>query len=214
MGKNTLPILGKPLVLWTIDAAAESKCITDIVVSTDDDSIIQLARERGILTIERPASLASDTATTADVVGHAISFLSNMGREYDVIILLQPTSPLRRAIDIDNAFDLYLLKGAGSVSSMTLVDHSPLLSCTLDVADPKIDDFYTIIKGLPARSQDLPDFYRLNGAIYVVGVEAFLARQSLFVSPGFAYIMPSIYSVDIDTMTDYLYCKALVGCLG
>lgn len=209
-GKNMLPLMGKPLVLWTVDAAIESKYITDVVVSTDDNSIIQLTRERDIITIRRPAELSSDTATTADVVRHAISYLSGLSKEYDVIVLLQPTSPLRKSIDIDSAFELFLLKSANSVVSMTQVDHSPLLGCALDIENTNLDDLYGALKLLPSRSQDLPSFYRLNGALYIVSVKVFLDQNSLFVSPGFAYIMPPDRSIDIDTMADYLYCKSLI----
>lgn len=207
--KNTMPLGGRPLIEWTINAAIEAECFDEIVVSSDGDEILALASGLGVHAQKRPAVLASDTARSVDVVSHVIDVYAATGRLFDAVMLLQPTSPLRTANDIITAVELFVSRAASSVISMSPVDHSPLWSCQLP-DDQSLELFYSSLRMLPDRSQDLPGFYRLNGAIYLVRTIDFLRDQTFFCDPGIAYIMPSARSVDIDDRVGFLLCQSLL----
>lgn len=204
--KNKLPINGVPLVEIAIRSAMRSKYVDKIILSTDDAEIIELCKIFEIRTIERPAKLCTDDATTIDVVCHCID--TERLENQNLIVLLQPTSPLRDTADIDSALELFSKKKAESVLSVAEVDHSPLWCNTLN-DEGSMDDF------IPAdiqstRSQDLPKFYRLNGAIYIATVE--LIKQSKkFISDqnSFAFIMSKNHSIDIDDEHDYIVACAI-----
>lgn len=125
--KNVLDLCGKPLITWSIEAGLNSKYIDKVVVSSDDDEILEISRKFGAETIKRPDELASDTATTFDAIKHTIDNLE----KYDYIVLLQPTSPLRDQKHIDEAIELLVEKNADAVVSVCEMDHSPLWSNTL-----------------------------------------------------------------------------------
>ena len=103
--KNIVNLAGKPLIVWTIEASLGSKYITKTVVSSDDKEILDISVEYGAEIIRRPDYLAGDTTTSESVVSHAIDYLQSTGEEFDIVVLLQPTSPLRNAKDIDNSFE-------------------------------------------------------------------------------------------------------------
>ena len=205
-GKNMLDLAGKPLVQWTIKAALASKKIEHVVVTSDDDRVLSLAKEMGVGTIRRPDRLADNTATTYSAVEHALY-------EMDVLpeftILLQPTSPLRFATHIDEAIDLLEMKGADGIVSVTETEHSPLWSNTLP-PDGHMKGFLRK-EILNKRGQDLPRYYRLNGAIYILDTEVLLREKSFFPDQGvYAYIMDRTSSIDIDDRIDFLMAEILL----
>lgn len=210
-GKNIKKLNGKPLIAWTIEAALKSKYISDVIVSTDDIEIANVSEEYGAdVPFMRPQELSSDKATSIAVVEHAINFSKvNLSKEYDFILLLQPTSPLRISKDIDNAIELLVRKKADSIVSMCECEHSPLWSNTLP-EDHNINDFdKEEIKN--QRSQDLPTYYRYNGAIYLSRVNRLLKDKDFsFRSKSYAYIMPMNRSVDIDNELDFLQAEILM----
>jgi CMP-N,N'-diacetyllegionaminic acid synthase len=160
--KNVLDLAGKPLIAWTIDAAKSSKYIDSIVVTSDDAEILQVAKDLSVDTIKRPVELASDTATTFDAIEHTIQQVHG---KYDFVILLQPTSPLRTAKHIDEAIELLAHRNTDAVISVCETDHSPLWSNTIS-KDGSLEGFISEdIKN--NRGQDLPSYFRLNGAIYI-----------------------------------------------
>ncbi|ELV2779730.1 acylneuraminate cytidylyltransferase family protein, partial [Enterobacter cloacae] len=124
--KNIKLLNGKPLIAWTIIAARESGLFDDIIVSTDSENIASLAKKFGAnVPFIRPQNLSDDTATTAEVVRHAVDFIQQAEKvSIDIICLLQPTSPLRTATHIKEAFNLYKEKKAKSVISVCKVEHS------------------------------------------------------------------------------------------
>jgi N-acylneuraminate cytidylyltransferase/CMP-N,N'-diacetyllegionaminic acid synthase len=131
-GKNVLPLLGKPLIAWTIEQAKACSYIDRVMVTTDDDGIAAAAREFGAdVPFKRPAHLATDAAKSLDVVLHALDWLEAHGDRYDLLVLLQPTSPLRTAGDIGGALDLFISKNAGAVVSVCETDHHPYWSNTI-----------------------------------------------------------------------------------
>ncbi|WP_201352341.1 cytidylyltransferase domain-containing protein [Hydrogenimonas urashimensis] len=205
-GKNMLKIAGKPMVQWSIEAALESKSIDRIVVSSDDKKVLELAKRLGAETIERPAHLATDTATTFDTVAHAIRSLEELP-EYTV--LLQPTSPLRSARHVDEAIALLEEREADGVISVCETEHSPLWSNIL----PEDGSMQGFLKEeiLNKRGQDLPAYYRLNGAIYVIQSRKLLETGSFFLKEHlYAYIMERESSVDVDSRVDFLVADYLL----
>jgi CMP-N,N'-diacetyllegionaminic acid synthase len=208
-GKNVRALEGRPLIQWTIDAARTSGCLAHVVVSSDDPKVLRMAGKRGVQGIERPARLATDGAGTTDVVAHAMDACAGIVDDLDAVMLLQPTSPLRTAEDIRGAVRLFLDRSAASVVSVCRTDHPPQWTTAIG-ADGSLSAFYASLKSLPHRSQDLPPYYRLNGAIYLVGARQFRLHRTLFCEPGYAYVMPAERSVDIDTELDFVTCEALL----
>lgn len=204
--KNVLDLAGKPLIAWSIDAAKGSKYIDQVVVTSDDAEILKIANSLSVDTIKRPAELASDTASTFDAIDHAIKQGSC---KYDFIILLQATSPLRTAEHIDEAIELLAQKNADAVISVCETDHSPLWSNTLSEGGSLEGFISEDVKN--KRSQDLPKYYRLNGAIYICNTTRLLKEKSFFLSNNInAYEMTRSTSIDIDSDMDLLLAKAYI----
>ena len=203
--KNILDLCGKPLVAYTIEAGLKSKYIDMVVVSSDDDCILQISKELGARTIKRPPILASDMATTYDTVKHVIENIE----KYDYIVLLQPTSPLRNEKHIDEAIELLEEKKADAIISVCEMEHSPLWSNTLP-KDGNMGGFLSN-KIVNKRSQDLEKYYRLNGAIYICGTDRLLENKSFFLKNNiFAYKMDQKSSIDIDEEIDFKFARLLV----
>ena len=203
--KNVLDLNGKPLIAWSIEAGLSSKYIDKVVVSSDDDEILEISKKFGSETIKRPDELASDTATTFDAIKHAIDNFD----KYDYIVLLQPTSPLRNEKHIDEAIELLESKNADAVVSVCEMDHSPLWSNTLDETLSMKNFLRDEI--LNKRSQDLNPYYRLNGAIYICETEKLLEEKSFFLKKDiFAYVMDRKSSIDIDEEIDFKIASILI----
>ena len=200
--KNVLDLNGEPLVAWSIKAGLRSKYIDKLVVTSDDTEILSIAKYYGVLSIDRPAELSSDTATTFDAIKHTIE---NVGK-YDYVVLLQPTSPLRSEKHIDEAIELLESKKANAVISVCQMDHSPLWSNILD--DSLSMKGFLRDEVLNKRSQDLEKYYRLNGAIYICQVGKLLEEKSFFLKEKiFAYKMDRENSIDIDEESDFLIAE-------
>jgi N-acylneuraminate cytidylyltransferase len=197
--KNILPLRGKPLIGWSIDAAKESRYIDQVLVSTDAQEIADVASLFGVVVPElRPDNLSSDTAKTESVLVYS---LEKFGDGIDILILLQPTSPLRTAKHIDEALELFMEKQALSVVSVTPCEHSPMWSNMLP-EDRAMQDF--LRPDALNRSQDLDTFYRLNGAIYVFDAHKLLEHKEIrYTTESFAYLMDNQFSFDIDTEFDF-----------
>lgn len=207
--KNILPLLGKPLIAWTIEQALLSKYIDKILVSTDDEKIAQISRKYGAeVPFIRPNKIATDKATGMQVVFHALKWLEKHNECYDLIILLQPTSPLRVNKDIDKAVQLLFTKNARAIVSVCETYHHPWWSNRL----PKDLNMKSFISPeiLNKRRQDLPVFYQLNGAIYLADTN-YLHQYNGFFGPNtFAYKMPKERSIDIDLDVDFKLAALLL----
>lgn len=210
--KNVLPLAGRPLIAWTIQAALDAGGIDDVVVSTDDAEIADVARAAGAaVPFRRPSALASDDATTLDVVWHA---LAELGNRHDWLVLLQPTSPLRTAADIADALDLARRHNA-SVTSIACPG-KPLgwVHRAEDSLIPIGDEMDSSPIGSPrmrplAAGETTTAWGWLNGALYVVPV-AWLRRTGAFVTDAtLPFAMPVARSVDIDTAEDFALAEAL-----
>lgn len=197
-GKNVLLVDGRPLLAWTVDAARSARCIDSMVLSSDDDTIIATALALGCeVPFRRPATLGSDTASTIDVVLHALDMLP----DYDVVVLLQPTSPLRTAADIDATCERFASSGAPVCVSVNLVEQSPYWMFRLADNQALVPIIETPT-GV-TRRQDLPAIYTLNGAVYVADTRWLRQSRTFLTRDTVAYVMPIERSIDIDTATDF-----------
>lgn len=203
--KNILKLNAKPLIAYSIEAGIQSKYIDKVIVTSDDKEILQYSQKYGAEIIQRPDYLASDIATSFDAIKHVIVH----NKKYDYIVLLQPTSPLRTSIHIDESIELLKEKNADAIVSVSEMEHSPLWSNTLD----KSLSMQGFLKEeiLNKRSQDLEIFYRLNGAIYICKSDQLLKEESFFLKENiFAYIMDRRSSIDIDEEIDFKFAQVLV----
>jgi len=204
--KNILPLSEKPLIAYSIEAGLQSKYIDKVVVSSDSSDILEVAQKYGANTIKRPEELASDTASTFDAINHTLQHY----QEYDYIVLLQATSPLRTYKHIDEAIERLEKKSADAIVSVCEMDHSPLWSNTLD-EDESLSDFLdeSIAN---KRSQDLEQYYRINGAIYICQREKLLFEKNFFIKEKiYAYKMDKKYSIDIDEAIDFQIAEVLLS---
>lgn len=196
-GKNIVKIAGRPLLDWTVRAAHGAVCIDRTVVSTDDEDIAAVARALGCeVPFLRPPALATDTAATVDVVLHALQALPG----YDVVVVLQPTSPLRTVSDIEQACAVWQSRGAATCASVAPVEQSPYWMFRLDERNclkPVLETPTGV-----SRRQDLPEVFALNGAVYVADAAWLQAHRRLVDADTVAYVMPAQRSLDIDTAAD------------
>ena len=203
--KNILPLNGKPLIEYTINAAKKSRYIDEIVVNSDSDRILEIAKRNNVKTLKRPKDLAKDTSPTINTIIYTLKFYKG----FDFVVLLQPTSPLREYRHIDEAIEFLLNKNADAVISVCEMEHPPLWSNTLP-ADLSMKNFLKK-EVINKRSQDLPTYYRLNGAIYICRSEKLLREQTFFIEDKiFAYIMDKESSVDIDDEFDFKFAEFLL----
>lgn len=204
-GKNVRPVGGKPLIAWTIDAARSSRYLDRVVLSSDDANIASVALAHACeVPFIRNANLATDTAPTMDVVLDTLTRCPG----YEWVVLLQPTSPLRSADDIDHAIEQCLKLGAPACVSVSLARESPYWMFNVDQT-ARLMPLLPDVKA--TRRQDLPSAYSLNGAIYVARVDWFSRERQFVTSETVAYVMPAERSIDIDTETDFLILKFLLG---
>lgn len=199
--KNIRLLRGAPIIAWTIDAAKQCPYIDKCLVSTDDIEIADISVRHGAdVPFLRPSEIARDDSKTIDVIVHALDWLAKSGERYDIVILLQPTSPLRTGEDISGAIDMLLAKNAQAIVSVCHAEHNPYWANTLP-PDGSMADF--LKPGVMGKNrQDLPYFFRLNGAVYV-GYSAYVrAHNGFFGEKTFAYIMPKERSIDIDDELD------------
>ncbi|MBT1443005.1 acylneuraminate cytidylyltransferase family protein [Shewanella sp. JM162201] len=204
--KNVLDLAGRPLISWTISAAKNSKYVDRVVVSTDNDEIIRIAKHSmADVPFKRNAGLSSDTATTEDVIKDC---LERLGEAYDVVVVLQPTSPLRTVEDIDTALEMMKDTEVQGIVSVVQLEH-PLIWCNTLPEDRSMADFMKP-EYIGMRSQDFPASYRINGAIYIYTLEK-LYRSGMLLDKGvYAYVMPKERSVDIDERVDFMIADAIL----
>ena len=204
--KNILDLAGKPLIVWTIEAALGSRYIDKVVVSSDSDKILNISKSYEVDTIKRPDELASDTATSYDAIKHTIDVIDN---QFEFVILLQPTSPFRNNNHIDEAIELFIKKQADAVISVVEMSHSPLWSNTLPKDGSMVNFLKTEI--LNIRSQDLEKYYSLNGAIYICKIDRLFKEKTFFLNSNiFSYKMAKKHSVDIDKEMDLKFAEFMI----
>lgn len=208
--KNVLPLAGKPLICWTIEAALDAKLNARIMVTSDDEEILAIAQQyanQGVISHKRPDELATDTASTTDVLVDAIYTDQAAGFDPETLVLLQPTSPLRNADDIRAALRVYRDSGCeDSVVSVCEVDHPTAWVGTIGERAR-----FEGIKPSGKRSQDYQKEYRLNGAVYVARADKLVNSGALFTECLCASVMPRVRSLDIDESVDFRICESLIN---
>ena len=204
--KNVLPLAGKPLLAWTIEAARAAATLDRVVISTDDDEIAHVAESFGCdVPFRRPAHLAADDTPGIAPVLHALDELDG----FDLVVLLQPTSPLRTAEDINAAVRLCVSRGAPSCVSVVPVEKPPQWMYAMGEG-ALLHSFLAGEEGL-ARRQDVAPLFALNGAVYVADVENLRRTRSFVTDSTVGYVMPSERSVDIDSLLDFRWCELLLA---
>jgi N-acylneuraminate cytidylyltransferase/CMP-N,N'-diacetyllegionaminic acid synthase len=206
-GKNLAEVAGKPLIAHSIAAAGAARGVERVVVSTDDPAIADAARRHGAeAPFLRPAELARDDSPTVAAVLHAVQWLEeHEGYRPDYVLLLQPTSPLRTAGDVEGAIRLAIDRDADSVVSVCEVKHHPYWVMRR-APDGRLASFlgtdWEEDQQKYPRRQELPPAYAENGAVYLARRSVLLGRRSLYGEKVYGYVMPAERSLDIDTLWD------------
>lgn len=200
--KNIRELGGKPMFVWSVLAGLNCPLITRTIVSTDSREYQRIAIAAGAdCPWLRDPSLGRDETSSADVVMEVLERLGDEISQYRGLVLLQPTSPLRTAEDICNALTLYEARNAPAVVSVSEAECPPPWIGQLP-PDLVMDEFVPPqFRGL--RSQELGHWYRLNGAVYVIGIEEFRRELGFKPKGALAYVMPRERSVDVDTVFDF-----------
>lgn len=208
-GKNIKLLCGKPLIAWTIETAKASTYIDSVIVSTDDIEIKEISEKFGAeVPFIRPDYLSHDTASSFDVIKHAIECL-NIDKSKHLIVLLQPTSPLRTVAELNQALEFFLKKTADGVVSISETEHSPMWSNTLPNDGCMSNFIRPEVQG--KRSQDLPKFFRLNGSIYIYETLTLLEQAKIFFDENVYGFETSLdTAVDIDTALDFLVAETII----
>ena len=206
--KNIRILNGKPLMAYSIEAALESQLFDTVMVSTDSEKYAQTAAMYGAeAPFLRSPQAALDTASSWDTVMEVLDGYSKLEKTFDTFCLLQPTSPLRTADDLINAYRLYTDREAFAVVSVCRASHPVSWYGTLD-ADCGISGFLKRENTIRRQEQDV--YYRINGALYIADIREFQKDSFLYRKGGYAYIMPEERSVDIDTVSDFMYAQFLL----
>lgn len=205
--KNIKPFAGKPLIYYTIDAARAIVPDEDICVSTDDDEIIQMVEDYGLkVPFKRPEELATDTAGTYEVLLHALDFYEKRGKHYDVVLLLQNTSPFRTDEHVKEALSLYTQE-VDMVVSVKECAANPYYC----VFEENQEGYLHVCKGDGTiyRRQDAPKVYEYNGAIYVINAESLKQQHMHQFKKRLKYVMDEKASFDLDTMNDWMIAEMI-----
>ncbi len=209
--KNVLPLGGKPLVCWVIEAALKATCLTRLVVSSDDEEILALAaRYRPDLPLRRPPELAADTSPAIDYVRHALATLEGNGEgPYEAVAILQPSSPLTLPRDVDATVDLLATSGADTAVSVVKLDHAIHPAKLKIMQGDRLLPYLEEENGRMA-AHELPELYVRNCAVYVTSRSVVNGGQ--IIGPDCrGYIMPRMRSVDINDELDWQFAGFLIG---
>lgn len=206
--KNIIPLNGKPLIQYSIEVAMQVTSPSNICISTDDTEIMEVVKKIGLqIPFKRPAELATDTATTENVIKHAIEYYKNKkGLNYNNVVLLQPTSPFRKKEHLLQAQSLYTQN----------------IDMVVSVKKSKANPYYTLFEenenghlekskdGHFARRQDIPDVWSLNGSIYVINVGSLYKKGFTNFNKILKFQMDEIYSIDIDNHLDLAWAEFIL----
>lgn len=206
--KNIKLLSGKPLLQYSVEAALHSGIFDCVHVSTDNERYADIARSCGAdVPFLRPDEFSTDTADSWSVVRFALEQYKQSGKIFDIVTLLQPTSPLRNEEDIRCAYHLFCEKDAEAVVSVSEEAHSPMLVNTLDES-LSLNGFIQLDK--VGRRQDMPVYYRINGAVYMLKTCILDRISDLYGKGSYAYIMPGERAVDIDSIMDFRIAEMIM----
>lgn len=207
--KNIVNLNGKPLIAYSIEESLKSKFVDRTIVSTDSQLIADISREYGAdIPFLRPQNLALDSSKSIEVLIHVLKELESIGEKYDYLLMLQPTQPLRKAYHIDESIKFLIESGEESLISVSKVRDHPILI-------RKVSENGNVINLLncssTVRRQELPDYYRVNGAIYINKINENLNLNTSLNDNKLAYIMDRKYDVDIDDMLDLKLAEIIMN---
>lgn len=207
-GKNIKLLNGKPLIAWSIEQGLASEAVDKVLVSTDSNEIAEISRHFGAdVPFQRPAELASDTATSMDVIIHALDYLKEKDDHYDVLILLEPTSPLRDSQDIDRALSMLTSDSkAKSIAGVCQVEgqHPEFLIQIEDGFMYPYGDFDV------KRRQDISQLYFFEGSVYAAYTEYLREARTFYSKSTLAYVVPKWKSFEIDDAIDFSIVEHLL----
>ncbi|GAB6282476.1 MAG: acylneuraminate cytidylyltransferase family protein [Ignavibacterium sp.] len=209
--KNIKVLAGKPLIAWTIEAALNSKYISDVIVSTDDDEIAEISRNYGAqIPFMRPPELATDESIAIDTYLYTVEKLnSEYNKSIEEFVVLQPTSPLRNSKHINEAVKLFYNQKADSVVSLVESNHSPYWFKKI-TPKGKIKSLFED-KIYSVNRQQLPKTYLINGAILILKYNILKSTRSYYINNSLAYIMSQEESIDIDNIIDFKICEIFLS---
>ena len=199
--KNIIPLNGKPLIAWTIEASRASKYINRTLVSSDSEEILRISQKYMAETIKRPKEISRNNSPFQLLITHVLETLKNKGNYFpDFLVYLQPTSPLRTSADIDKAMEYMLSKKAEALISVYPQDKKFLKTFIVNskgYLKGAVNDIYPF-----ANRQDLPDLFMPNGAIYIIKTSTFIKNKQLFTPKIVPFIMNAEKSIDLDSLGD------------
>ena len=207
-GKNIKNFCGKPLIAHTIEQAKQSKYIDRVIVSTEDKEITQISLDYGAeVPFIRPMELAGDNASTIDVLLHAIKWLEEEEKyNFDILVLLHVTTPLRSVEDIDKCTALLIEEGADNVFSVVEAHRNPYFNMVEETSD----GFVRLVKeGCYSARQAAPKVYDMNASIYVWWKNLLKEEKKIFLKKTKAFVMPKERSIDIDDDLDFRIAEFL-----
>jgi CMP-N-acetylneuraminic acid synthetase len=204
--KNIKPLLGKPLVAWTIEQAQKSKYISRVFVSTEDKDIAIIAEQSGVdIPFLRPDEFAQDNSPTSDAIIHALDTFEKRGEYYDIIIILEPTSPLRKKDDIDNAIETYLRNSSDSESLVSVGEIQLENPYIMKIIENNHVIPFLENKQLFYQRQQLPTIYFPYGVIYLSTVQAFRNSGTFYQKTTIPFKIERWQNYEIDDIYDF-YC--------
>ena len=208
--KNIKPINGKPLIYWTINQAQKSTLISNLIVNTDSEKIANISEESGAsVPFLRPKNLAEDDSSTFDVIKHTLDWYERRDEQYDIVVLLEPTSPLRKNKDIDQAIERFISHGdADSLVSLGEVQlESPYITKFLD------DDYVRPVIKLDSsfhQRQQLPIAYFPYGIIYLSKVSSLLETGTFYQENTISYMVERWQNYEIDDIYDFMVIERIM----
>ena len=198
--KNIIEVGGHPLIKYTIDCGKNSKYLDRVIISTEDLLIKRVAEENGgDVPFLRPKELAEDTSKTIDCIVHVVDTLKFMGEEYDYVMILQNTVPLRKSWHVDEAIEMIVDSNERSLVSISEVDEHPILMRTLN-ENKTVKNLLSMNSTM--RRQDFPKFYKVDGAIAIQKIDDEFSLETSINDGKLGYIMDRKYSTDIDNYLD------------
>jgi CMP-N-acetylneuraminic acid synthetase len=202
---------GKPLLQYTSEIALESQYLTDVILSSDDNQIITVAKSLGIqVPFLRPEEFAQDTTPTIDVIIHALQWYQNQAIFFDAVCLLQVTSPFRTVAFLDKAIEKFITSGCDSLVSVQKVPHEYNPHWTFEVNTKGNLKIATGEEKIISRRQDLPEAYHRDGSIYIMKTEVLLQQHSLYgKNTSFIESAPEFYA-NIDTVADWEKAEKMI----
>ncbi|MBN1762919.1 MAG: acylneuraminate cytidylyltransferase family protein [Methanomicrobia archaeon] len=210
--KNIKPLLGKPLIAWTIEQAKKSKYIDKVIVSTEDEEIAEISKEYGAeVSFLRPKELARDDSPTIEVILHAINWFEKRDEYFDLVVLLEPTSPLRDVEDIDNCVKMLVNnpKAKAIVGIAKLESSHPEFNVVInDMGFIRKPDGTSNFKFL--RRQELEEVYFFEGSIYISKIEALKKNRTFYHELTLAYVVQKYKSLEVDELSDFICIEALM----